>query len=136
MEVRIIFSLKDVFFEFKELFQKEKFMSRSTVTIVLGILICLPVLCWAADQEKYTLIIKDHKFVPDQLVIPANQKIKLIVDNQDLTEEEFESYELNREKVVSGGKQIVIYLGPLKQGSYQYFGDFNPKTARGTIVVQ
>jgi hypothetical protein len=102
----------------------------------LWVFMLLPGLCSAATNDHYVLVLKDHKFVPDPLVIPVNQKIKLIVDNQDPTAEEFESYELNREKVVSGKKQITVYLGPLKAGSYKYFGDFNPKTARGTIVAQ
>ena len=111
-------------------------MVRLIVNIVLGTLLWVPVLCLGASQVPYTIVIKDHKFEPAQLNIPVGQKIKLVVDDQDPTAEEFESYELNREKVVSGGKQIVIYLGPLKQGAYQYFGDFNPKTAQGVIVVQ
>lgn len=104
--------------------------------LVLGVCFWVPVLCWAAIQEPYTIVIKDHLFTPSQLTIPAGQKIRLTVENQDPTAEEFESYELNREKVVGGGKKIIVYLGPLKQGSYKYFGDFHPKTAQGIIVVK
>ena len=111
-------------------------MVRLVIYLILGVLIWVPVLCLAASQEPYTIVITEHKFEPAQLNIPAGQKIKLIIDNQDPTAEEFESYELNREKVVAGSKRIIIYLGPLKPGSYKYFGDFNPKTAQGVIVAQ
>ncbi len=111
-------------------------MARSIINIILVVLLGLPVQCLAATQQSYTIMIKDHKFEPAQLNIPAGQKVKVIIDNQDPTPEEFESYELNREKVVAGGKQIIIYLGPLKPGSYKYYGDFNPKTAQGIIVAQ
>ena len=112
-------------------------MVRLMVNIILmGALLWAPVLCLAASREPYIIVIKDHKFGPAQLNIPAGQKIKLTIDNQDPTAEEFESYALNREKVVSGGKQGIIYVGPLKPGSYKYFGDFNPKTAQGVIVAQ
>ncbi len=112
-------------------------MARLMVNIILmGALLGVPVLCSAASQEPYIIVIKDHKFDPAQLNIPARQKIKLIIDNRDPTAEEFESYALNREKVVSGGKQVIIYLGALKPGSYKYFGDFNPKTAQGVIVAK
>ncbi len=111
-------------------------MVRLVVYLVLGILVWVPVLCLADSKDTYTIVIKEHKFDPQQLTISAGQKIKLTVNNQDPTAEEFESYDLNREKVVSGGKQIIIYLGPLKPGSYKYFGDFNPKTAQGVIVAQ
>jgi hypothetical protein len=90
----------------------------------------------AAQEPTYTLIIKDHRFQPAEIEIPAGQKIALIVKNDDPTPEEFESTELRREKVVTGGEQITVYIGPLKPGRYEFFGDFNPKTARGHIIVR
>jgi hypothetical protein len=90
----------------------------------------------AAQDPAYTLVIKDHKFQPTEIEIPAGQKIALTVKNNDTTPEEFESAELRREKVVAGGEQIIVYIGPLKPGRYEFFGDFNPTTARGHIVVK
>ena len=55
---------------------------------------------WAADPEV-ALVIKNHRFEPAELRVPAGQKIRLIVHNQDSTPEEFESHELNREKVIA-----------------------------------
>jgi plastocyanin len=89
-----------------------------------------------AQESTYALVIKDHKFQPTEIEIPAGQKIALTVKNDDPTPEEFESTELRREKVVAGGEQITVYIGPLKPGKYEFFGDFNPKTARGRIVVK
>ena len=90
----------------------------------------------AAQESAYTLVIKDHQFQPTEIEIPAGQKIALTVKNNDTTPEEFESTELRREKVVPGGEQIIVYIGPLKPGTYEFFGDFNPKTARGHIVAK
>jgi hypothetical protein len=90
----------------------------------------------AAQEPTYTLIIKDHRFQPAEIEIPAGQKIALIVKNDDPTPEEFESTELRREKVVPGGQQVTVYIGPLKPGRYEFFGDFNPKTARGHIIAK
>jgi len=90
----------------------------------------------AAQETTYTLVIKDHRFQPTEIEIPAGQKIALIVKNDDPTPEEFESTELRREKVVPGGQQVTVYIGPLKPGRYEFFGDFNPKTARGHIVAK
>ena len=90
----------------------------------------------AAQELSYTLTIKDHKFQPSELEIPAGQKIVLTVKNEDNTPEEFESTELRREKVVPGGEQVIVYIGPLKPGRYEFFGDFNPKTARGHIIAK
>ena len=90
----------------------------------------------AAADPEIALTIRDHRFAPDELRVPAGQKIKLIVHNQDATAEEFESHELNREKVIAPGAKVSIYIGPLKPGRYPFFGDFNQKTARGVIIAE
>jgi len=90
----------------------------------------------AAEDASYTLTIKDHKFTPATLTIPAGQKIKLIVKNQDASPAEFESYDLNREKVVDGNSEITVYIGPLNAGNYTYFDDFHKTTTTGTIVAK
>jgi hypothetical protein len=44
----------------------------------------------ASAEETYTIVFKDQRIVPEVLHFPTGQKIKLIVDNQDPTPEEFE----------------------------------------------
>ncbi len=90
----------------------------------------------AADIPSFTLTIKDHKFDPSEIQVPANQKIELRVVNKDSTAEEFESHELHREKVVAGNREITLSIGPLKPGSYEFFGEFNPQTARGRLIAR
>ena len=90
----------------------------------------------SADEEIYAVSIKDHQFSPAELKIPANSKVKIIVENQDQTAEEFESYDLNREKVVTGNGKITIFIGPLKSGTYKYFGEFHKDSAQGVIIVE
>jgi plastocyanin domain-containing protein len=107
-----------------------------TALLLLTLTNALPwSLAQAADSE-FRLVIKDHKFSPTQLVVPAGQKIRITVENQDPTPEEFESYDFNREKVVPGNGRIVVFVGPLQPGKYEFFGEFNPATARGWIVAQ
>lgn len=89
-----------------------------------------------ADEPTAALTIRNHQFQPAELQVPANTKIKLVVKNADTTPEEFESVELRREKVVPGGQEVIVYVGPLAPGTYEFFGDFNPKTARGHLVVK
>lgn len=90
----------------------------------------------ALADDGFTLTIRDHKYEPTELVIPANTKVKLVVKNLDPTAEEFESFDLNREKIVSAGGQIEVFVGPLTPGKYEFFGDFHQDTARGHLVVQ
>jgi|TARA_E500000305_G_C3855700_1_gene158205 heme/copper-type cytochrome/quinol oxidase subunit 2 len=98
-------------------------------------ILLIPIKSYAAPPV-FEILIKDHLFYPDELVIPADTKVKLLVKNQDATPEEFESYELNREKVIPGNTQAIIFVGPLKPGTYPFFGEFFPKTAQGRIIVK
>ena len=97
------------------------------------ILLAMPA---AAKTPVIEIEIRNHLFEPSEIIIPANTKIKLIVYNRDPTPEEFESYELNREKVIMGNRKAVIFIGPLKPGKYPFFGEFNPETAQGMIIVR
>jgi hypothetical protein len=94
----------------------------------------------SCDQEQPTmqveLSIKNHKFVPEQLSLPANIKVSLIVNNEDKTAEEFESFDLKKERIIPGKKKISIIIGPLKPGTYKFFGEFHAETAQGIIKVQ
>jgi Cupredoxin-like domain len=88
------------------------------------------------DTQVVDIIIKDHKFEPKEIVVPQNKLIKLVVHNQDASIEEFESYDLKREKIVPAGGQVSIMIAPLAPGKYSFFGDFNQDTAQGCLIVQ
>lgn len=92
----------------------------------------LPLTALAADAD-YTLVIKDHRFQPAELTIPTGKKIKLLIENQDATPEEFDSYALNREKVIVGNGSATLYIGPLDSGRYTFVGEFHDSTAQGVI---
>ena len=89
-----------------------------------------------ANNPEVALSIRDHRFEPAEIKVPAGQKIKLQVTNHDSTPEEFESHEMNREKLIPAGKTVTIFIGPLKPGRYPFFGEFNEKTARGVVVAE
>jgi Cupredoxin-like domain len=87
-------------------------------------------------EEEFTITIKDHRFEPLEIHVPANQKVKLVINNLDTTPEEFESHDLNREKIVTGGSKITIYIGPLRPGRYAYVGEFHMDTAHGAVIAE
>ena len=89
-----------------------------------------------AAEPEFTLTIRDHKFEPAELTVPAGQKIKLTVKNEDGSAEEFESRELNREKVIVAKGSGVVYIGPLKPGVYPFFGDFHQDSANGKLIAK
>lgn len=103
------------------------------------IICCLLLLCARTVHAETPVIeieIRGHLFYPSEIVVPADTKVKLLINNSDPTPEEFESYELNREKVINGNSKAVIFIGPLAPGEYSFFGEFYPKTAQGKVLVQ
>jgi len=102
---------------------------------ILFISLLIPV-AGHAEADVYSLIIKEHRFQPSEIKVPSGQKVKLLIENQDATPEEFDSYSLNREKLIAGKSQTTIYIGPLAPGSYSFQGEFNAKTAQGVLIAQ
>ncbi len=111
-------------------------INHSVLKAYFILLLCLFPLSSSAKKLVIEIEIKNHFFVPDKIEIPADTKVKLVVHNRDPSSEEFESYELNREKLIMGGRKANIFIGPLTPGEYPFFGEFNQKTAQGWIVVK
>ena len=89
-----------------------------------------------AHAEDYILTLKNNQFSPKELTIPAGQKVKIVVKNLDATPAEFESSDLNREKIVMENGEITVFVGPLDAGKYDFFDDFHRDTTTGTIIVK
>jgi hypothetical protein len=90
----------------------------------------------ADEIPMFELRIKDHKFNNPALVVPANQKFKLKIINEDPSSEEFESASMTVEKFIGPKKTISITLGPLKPGTYDYFGEFHRATCTGKLTAK
>lgn len=88
-----------------------------------------------AKRPEYHLELKNHLFYPAQIIIPANKKVKLVIHNHDNSVEEFDSFDLNREKVIFSKQKSTIFIGPLPIGEYTFFGEYHPNSARGKVVV-
>jgi hypothetical protein len=82
------------------------------------------------------LRLQNHLFEPSEIHIPAYTKVRLRVHNLDPTVEEFESWDLNRKKIIFGNNTATLFIGPLVPGTYRFFGEFNPKTALGRLVAK
>lgn len=90
----------------------------------------------SANPLEVTIKIQKGRFSPSQVEIPANTKVKLIIENLDDTPEEFESHDLNREVLIQANSKAAIYIGPLSPGRYQFEGEFSPATAQGVVIVK
>jgi hypothetical protein len=101
---------------------------------VLGLLAADPLL---SAEPAYVIKIIQHQFVPAELHIPSGIKVRIVIDNQEDTAEEFDSHSLNREKHVPAKTQATIFIGPLAPGRYIYEGESEVAggPALGVIVV-
>jgi plastocyanin len=106
------------------------------LTLIVTIAMTAPLFAAASDPAQPTLTIKNKMFDPAELDVPAGQKIKITVKNEDGEAAEFESNELNREKVVPAHDQITVFVGPLDPGAYGFFNDFDPNKAKGKIIAK
>ncbi|MBI3898336.1 MAG: cupredoxin domain-containing protein [Gammaproteobacteria bacterium] len=111
-------------------------MKSKLAVLFAGFALSLSVSAADAPATEFTIVIKNHRFEPAEVTVPAGKKVKLVVDNQDATPEEFESHDLKREKVIAGNTKATIAIGPLKAGSYDFVGEYNEDTAKGKIVAQ
>ena len=102
--------------------------------VALGLVLLLP-FAFADPAPTYSLVIHDHAFAPATLTVPAGKRIALRVKNARSLPAEFESFELNREKIIPGGATVMVWIGPLAPGKYKFFDDFNPDVT-GQIVAE
>ncbi len=105
-------------------------------SLLLGLLLsALAATSLAADVELQ-LVIHNHRFEPSELKVPAGQRVKLVIDNRDDTPEEFDSHDLNREKLVPPGSKVTVFIGPLKPGRYAFIGEYHEATAKGVVIAE
>jgi plastocyanin len=97
--------------------------------------IALPLAAQAAGSGVQ-IQFEDHHFTPQTLTVPAGQPITINVINKGNETIEFESFKLNREKVVSPGATITVHLPALSPGSYDFYDDFHQDVPEGSIVAK
>lgn len=103
---------------------------------VLALVLLLAVAPALARADDLTLTIKDHKFTPAEIKVPANQRVQLTVVNEDATPEEFDSSALKVEKVIAGKSKGIVRIGPLKPGRYPFIGEYHESTAKGVVIAE
>lgn len=76
-----------------------------------------------------------HRFSPEKVDVPAGVPLTLRVINASDERIEFESFKLNREKVITPSETLVLHLPALRPGTYDFFDDFHADVPEGTIVA-
>jgi len=102
----------------------------------IGLVVLVTLAPAAVRADDYTITIKDHRFTPEELKVPANNRVLITVINDDATPEEFESKAMKVEKVIPGKSKSVVRIGPLKPGHYSFVGEFHEATAKGVVIAE
>ena len=108
----------------------------SNLLLIAGLAFGLALTPHQVSAQSFTITIKDHKFSPSELKVPAGKQITITVNNADPTPEEFESRDLKIEKVIPGNSKGVVRFGPLTKGRYSFVGEYHEDTAKGTVIVE
>jgi len=107
-----------------------------SLLVVLSTIAVVSAAAVAARAGDYVVTIKDHRFTPAEIKVPANQRVIITVVNEDATAEEFDSGALKVEKVVAGKSKGTVRIGPLKPGRYPFIGEYNEATAKGAVIAE
>ena len=110
-------------------------MKNTLLSVALSLFL-IPATALAGDLPTFKLLMKDGRFFPETVEVPANTRFRLELKNEGPGATEFESIELKKEKVLAPGVTSNLVFFPLKPGSYKFFDDFHPDTAQGRIVAK
>jgi len=88
------------------------------------------------DDTVVELRFENRRFTPQTITVPANQALTLRITNVSKEPIEFESFKLNREKVVGPGETVVVRLPALRPGSYDFYDDFHQDVPAGSIIAK
>jgi len=90
----------------------------------------------ATLAQEFNLVIRDHKFEPEEIRVPAGKRVSVYVTNEDATPEEFDSPALKVEKVIPAKSKGLVRIGPLSPGRYEFIGEFHADTAKGVVIAE
>ena len=105
------------------------------LTLTAAAILAMAGPAWADAPASVTLTLKNHRFTPATFTVPAGQKVRVTLINQDPATEEFDSHDLRLEEVVTPMGRISFSIGPLSAGQYSFMGEFHATTAQGKVTA-
>ena len=125
----------EIFYEYSKLHHACKSVFRTLILCTLSAL--LPG-CTSDDPNmlKFELLIENHRFIPEEIIIPSNTKVKLLIHNKDDSAEEFECLAIRKEKLIPAKSSVSMIIPALQSGIYDFVGEFHPNSAIGRIKVK
>ncbi len=110
-------------------------MHRMFLAVVLMAAVAAGI-CAPAHAQEFNLVIRNHKFEPQEIRVPARKRVSIYVTNEDASPEEFDSTSLKVEKIIPGKSKGLVRIGPLDPGRYDFIGEFHADTAKGIVIAE
>ena len=83
------------------------------------------------------LLMEDTEFKPDRLIVPASQKVTLVVDNADIVVHTLTIGDLDLSHALAGRSSKLVELPELQPGQYEYTCKVpGHEDMKGTLVVE
>lgn len=89
----------------------------------------------ALDAPVVVLTLKDHRFMPSTITVPAGQRVRIDLTNRDATADDFDSDDLHVDKEIGPHARVTFVIGPLKPGRYAFKGELHAATAVGEVIA-
>lgn len=89
----------------------------------------------APTESTVVLTLKNHRYEPAAVTVPAGRKIHVRLINLDAAMEEFDSSDLKVEEEVTPHGRTDFTVGPLTPGTYAFMGEAHPATAAGRFTA-
>lgn len=89
-----------------------------------------------AEPPAFALTLRDHRFEPAEITIPAVTRVRFVVRNLDPTAAEFESDDFKAEKVIPAGREVTVFIPPLKPGVYEFHDEYNEAPSKSRLIVK
>ena len=91
----------------------------------------------AADEPPtFDVSIRDGRFEPTRLVVPAGTRIRLVLRNEGSGPSEFESAALHVEKVLAAGSRSMLVIQKLQPGTHRFRDEFHPDAGEFVLVAK
>lgn len=107
--------------------------------LAAGLLLAVPLAPEGVRADEPTAVvitIRDHRFTPADVRVPAGVPLVLEIRNEDASAEEFESTALKIERIIPGRATGKVRVRPLEKGTYRFVGEFHEDTATGVLVAE
>ncbi|MCK2125150.1 cupredoxin domain-containing protein [Thauera aromatica] len=89
-----------------------------------------------AEMPTFEVVAENGRFTPETIEVPADTRFRLRLTNRNAGPEEFETARPFKELVVGPGVTRTTIYPPLKAGTYPFFGEFHPDTAKGRFIAR